>query len=130
MDEVLPKEAADTINASLEKARELGRDSGAVYSLGIGEEVCWFEFSVAASGAPEDPNVRFVALVRNITERKRRQDELKKKTSELREEQNRLRDKNIALRQVLEQIESSRQEYQLQLYKDVDTALGPPTSEN
>ena len=125
MDEVLPKEAADTINASLEKARELGRDSGAVYSLGIGEEVCWFEFSVAASGAPEDPNVRFVALVRNITERKRRQDELKKKTSELREEQNRLRDKNIALRQVLEQIESSRQEYQLQLYKDVDTALAP-----
>ncbi|MCK4657802.1 MAG: helix-turn-helix transcriptional regulator, partial [candidate division Zixibacteria bacterium] len=125
MDNLLPKEASETIKASLKKALELGRDSGATYWLDIEGEVCWFEFSVAASGDPKDPNTRFVALARNITERKRRQDELKKKTFELRKEQKRLKDKNIALSQVLEQIESSRQEYQRQLYEDVDMALAP-----
>lgn len=125
MDKLLPKEASDTIKASLKKASELGRDSGATYWLEIEGEVCWFEFSVAASGDPKDPNTRFVALARNITERKRSEDELKKKTNELRTEQERLRDKNTTLRQVLEQIESSKQEYQRQLYRDVDTALAP-----
>jgi PAS domain S-box-containing protein len=253
MDEVLPKEASDTIMASVKKASELGQDSGAIYSLEIGGEECWFEFSVAASGDPKAPNARLVALVRNITdrkraeaeartsyeriehlvsssstviysckvggnwactfitknvekawgykaseflepdfwvehlhpddrdrilsdlgellrngsheheyrflladgtyhwisdqdrliyddhgeplecvgsctditERKRSEDELREKTEELKTEQEMLREKNIALRQVLEQIESSRQEYQRQLYQDVDTALAP-----
>jgi PAS domain S-box-containing protein len=124
MDQVLPKEAADTVKASLKKVSEMGHDSGATYSLEIGGNVCWFEFSVAASGDPKDPNTRFVALAHNITERKRSEDQLRKKTEELRTEQNMLRDKNIALKQVLEQIESSREELEATLNsilaKDID----------
>ncbi len=61
----------------------------------------------------------------DITERKRSEDQLKKKTEELKKEQETLREKNIALRQVLEHIESKRQEFQQQVYQDVGTALAP-----
>jgi PAS domain S-box-containing protein len=67
----------------------------------------------------------YLGYVIDITERKLAEDMLRRRTEQLNNERKALKDKNIALNQVLGQIESQRQDYQRQVYKDVETALTP-----
>jgi len=69
--EVLPEDAAKTINQAIAQAAEQGHCHGTVYSLKTSAGVGWFELSIAAKGNASAPNRRFIALVRDITERKR-----------------------------------------------------------
>lgn len=120
---ILPLSAVKVIRSSIRKAAQKGRDSGAVYSLDFGGKIRWFELSIAAKGDPGAKENRFVALVRDITERQRSEEELKKKTRELRAERKELTEKNITLSQILDHLESQRQDYRLKIYRDLDEAM-------
>lgn len=73
--EILPVEAAVTIQNAINEAAVNGRHSGAVYKLDMPSGLCWFELSIAArcvmgTAGPDD--IRFIVLSRDITEHKRR----------------------------------------------------------
>lgn len=83
VDQVLPKEAARTIMDALGQAVEWGRYSGAIYSSGVPTGAGWFELSLAAKGDSRAPNAHFIALARDITNRKRAEEEREKLILEL-----------------------------------------------
>lgn len=126
VNEVIPKEAAETIMHAIAEAVRVGQHSGAVYSLETGWGERWFELSVAAKGDFKAPNARFAALVRDITDRKQTEDLLKKTAEELQKQKEILTEKNIALKQILEHIESKTQDYRRKICRDLDEALMPP----
>jgi len=72
VEQLLPEQAAGTImNAIREAARE-GRNVGAVYSLEMPDGTTrWFELSVSPVSTESEPEGRYIALVRDITEHKR-----------------------------------------------------------
>jgi PAS domain S-box-containing protein len=65
------------------------------------------------------------AFVRDITERKRAEEELLRLNKELQAEQRALEDKNIALRSVLEHLESERLQYKHELCDSVEKLIAP-----
>ena len=69
--DVLPFEASEIIMRSISEAAENGKSRGATYSLNIEGNKLWFELSIASKGHIDSPDGRFVALVRDITERKK-----------------------------------------------------------
>lgn len=70
-DAVLPRAAARTIAAALDRAAVKGIDRGAVYSLDVAGGQHWFELSVARlqDGPGRAGGRGFVGLVRNVTRR-------------------------------------------------------------
>jgi PAS domain S-box-containing protein len=124
-EDVLPAPVAATIERAIEKAVEQGHYSGAIYSLEIDGEECWFELSVAARGNPRKDDARFVILVRDITERKQSEIMLKEMAEKLEKERELLKEKNIALRQILEHIENEKLDYRQHILKEMDQAITP-----
>jgi PAS domain S-box-containing protein len=78
MRELLPKEAADIISVALAEATETGKYFGGVYALNLPRGISWFEISIAAKGDRTSPEGRFIMLARDITERKRVEEELQR----------------------------------------------------
>ena len=76
MGDVLPAEATDVILADIAQTVN-GPQQGSIYSLMLPDGQHWFEFSAAAKGDPNAPNAHFVLLVRDITARKRGEEELR-----------------------------------------------------
>lgn len=74
--DTLPKEAAEIIIGAIEEAAALGRHSGAIYSLDFPKGRRWFELSIASKGDINDPDCRFIVLARDVTARKRVEEEL------------------------------------------------------
>jgi two-component system cell cycle sensor histidine kinase/response regulator CckA len=70
VNEIIPEEAASVIMDAIGQAIETGRHAGAVYPLETPAGLGWFELSVAAKGDPGAPGACFIALIRDITERK------------------------------------------------------------
>ena len=71
MIDVLPVEAATQCMAALQQALANGHSSGTQYRLMLSNGEAWFELSVARkSGLPDQP-ARFIAIARDISERKR-----------------------------------------------------------
>ena len=77
LSEVLPENASAIILESIAKASQYGQYSGAEYSLCFPDATRWFELSISAKGNHADPQCHFIALVRDITERKNSAEELK-----------------------------------------------------
>ncbi len=75
--EVLPPAAAKHILRAIGEASRHGSHFGTVYSLPGGKETRWYEMSIAAKGDHKTHDARFVALVRDITDRKRTEDSLR-----------------------------------------------------
>jgi len=125
VNETLPREAAAIIMNSIKRASQKGKHFGSIYSLKLPEGTGWFELSIAVQGNPRRKDCTFVALVRNITERKKNEDKLREQAEQLKEERKALSDKNIALKQILEQISTQRQEIQAKLYSDFETSVLP-----
>lgn len=71
MDEVLPEPAVSIVNRAIRDAVAHGHHSGSIYPLPTSGGPRWFEISIAAQGDPQTPAGRLVAIVRDITERKR-----------------------------------------------------------
>lgn len=74
--EVLPEGPASIIMDAVVEAARTGKHTGAIYSLDMPPGTFWFELSIASKGDPHRPDVRMVALVRDITDRKRAEEEL------------------------------------------------------
>ena len=72
MADVVPPEAAAGCHAALQAAHRTGYSAGHQYRLEIDGATHWFELSIARkeSGAQSDGGPRFIALSRDITERK------------------------------------------------------------
>ena len=71
MNEVLPEPAVDIVNRAIQDAVEHGHHAGSIYPLPTPGGERWFEISLAAQGDLQTPAGRLVAIVRDITERKR-----------------------------------------------------------
>ncbi len=66
-----------------------------------------------------------LAVITDISERKRAESKLRQATELLRTEREALTQKNIALKEVLDHIEKERQDYKLSICRDVGVALEP-----
>jgi len=71
--EMLPPEAAAVCMAALQEAHENGASHGKQYRLDLPQGECWFELSISGKSLDSDSAQapRFVALARNITDRKK-----------------------------------------------------------
>ncbi len=74
--EMLPAEAAAIGMKALEKAAIAGKHSGAVYSLVFDGEEKWYEQSISAIGDCRAPGAHFIVLARDITERRRLEEQV------------------------------------------------------
>ncbi len=74
--QVLPSEAADVIINSIECAAREGRHHGAIYSLPMPNGRNWYELSIAVKNGVSLQDRLFVAIVRNITNRKQAEEAL------------------------------------------------------
>ena len=68
--ETLPADAAETCFAALREAHDVGASFGRSYTLDLPHGKFWFELSVARKIMPDGQEPSFIALSRNITERK------------------------------------------------------------
>ncbi|MCD4829071.1 MAG: PAS domain S-box protein [Candidatus Cloacimonetes bacterium] len=77
VNEVMPEEAAKIIMDAIAQAREKGSCHGAVYSLDTSEGEKWFELSISCRECNGSGYERLIALVRDITDRKRVEEALR-----------------------------------------------------
>lgn len=70
MEEMLAKDAADVTLSALAEAAQTGRSSGKQYSLELPTGKHWFELSVVRKPTEPGEEERFIAIARDITERK------------------------------------------------------------
>lgn len=68
--ELLPPDAAAAIRDALSKAAENGEYRGPAQRFVTEGRARWLELSIAAVGDPRDPGCHFIALERDVTERK------------------------------------------------------------
>ncbi len=73
---ILPKDAADAIEAALREAARDGISTGRQYRLVLSGEVFWFELSIARKQSGKGGRPRFIVLARDITARKRTEESL------------------------------------------------------
>jgi diguanylate cyclase (GGDEF)-like protein/PAS domain S-box-containing protein len=74
--DVLPAEPASVCLAALQEANATGFSMGRQIELQIGGERRWFELSVARKHAAEVTEPRFIVISRDITERKKTEEQL------------------------------------------------------
>lgn len=70
VEEVLPPEASRVFLAAIQEAHQTGRSSGRLLSLENVDGKAWFELSVARKAVEPGQAPRFIALARDISERK------------------------------------------------------------
>lgn len=76
LSDLLPPQALSVARAALEQAGRVGQAHGYRYALDLASGRRWFELSVARKRGDGTAPARFIALVRDITELKRREAEL------------------------------------------------------
>ncbi len=67
--ELLPPEAVQVVQQAIQQTLATGRATGHIYALPIAGQLIWFELSMTVKGDPQAPDARFIALVRDVTER-------------------------------------------------------------
>ncbi|NMG76929.1 PAS domain S-box protein [Aromatoleum diolicum] len=75
--EVLPVDAADIVLAALREADATGHSTGKQFELALPQGRAWFELSVSRMAVASGQEARFICLSRDITERKRAEQELR-----------------------------------------------------
>jgi two-component system sensor kinase FixL len=81
--EILPSDAADVVMSALHEAHETGRSYGRQMKLQVPQGTSWFEFSIARKSVTAGQEPSFIALVHDITERKRDGELLRKSSEEI-----------------------------------------------
>jgi len=74
--QVLPDDIAQIVHGALAQAAEHGTSFGSIYSLPMPNGIRWYELSIAAMSNSQLEDARFIILARDITERKKIEDEL------------------------------------------------------
>ncbi|MCP4614597.1 MAG: response regulator [Planctomycetes bacterium] len=85
IDDVLPEDASRVIMESIKETLERGHSHGKTYLLELPQRVRWFEISTASKDILQTPNsdheegnhIRFVCIVRDITDREKIEEELR-----------------------------------------------------
>jgi PAS domain S-box-containing protein len=85
--EVLPQEAADVVHQALEEAQRNGYSGGLQYQLALPTGPHWFELSVSLKAGSAGGTPRFIALARDVTERRQAETERLQLEGQLREAQ-------------------------------------------
>jgi len=75
--DVLPEPAAGIVRQAIASAAAHGHHRGSVYALPHFEGEHWYELSIAAQGDPRAKDARFVAIVRDITGRRKAEEALR-----------------------------------------------------
>jgi PAS domain S-box-containing protein len=88
VEDVIPTDAAGVILKALTQAATEGSHRGATYALDMPGGRRWFELSIATKAGGSAPDARFVAIVREITERKQAEETLEKNRRLLAEMEN------------------------------------------
>lgn len=81
--EVLPPEAADVVMLALREAFENGSSFGRQIELTFPQGILWFELSIARKASLVEPEPHFIVLARDISERKRSEQQLRNLTAHL-----------------------------------------------
>jgi len=74
--EILPEDASAEIILALEEAEKVGTSHGRVISLALPDGTFWFELSIAQKKSDTTNDPHFIVLSRDITERKKAEQEL------------------------------------------------------
>jgi len=77
LNEILPEDAAIVINKGMSAALEKGEHYGSIYSLDMPDGKMWYEISIARKGKADGSGISFIALCRDITDRKKAEEQLK-----------------------------------------------------
>jgi len=83
--EVLPEAAAAEVTAALADAHKTGESHGREISLTLADGIFWFELSVARKDSATENTRHYIVLSRNITDRKKAEQELSKHREHLEE---------------------------------------------
>ncbi len=75
--DLLPQNAAHAMMNAVAQAGENGRYTGSHFSLKQGNQIKWFEISIAAKEMKNGGNGRFITLIRDITDRKHLEEQLR-----------------------------------------------------
>lgn len=81
VNEVLPSEAASKIMEALKEASEKGKHRGTAYKLDLNGDTGYFELSIARKPIPTS-KPHFIALVHDITQRKKAEKQIKEALKE------------------------------------------------
>lgn len=79
LSEILPPDAADVAMSALRDAHAQGSSQGRQYQLQLPQRTAWFELSIARKLPAPGQEPRFIALSRDISERKQAEEELRKR---------------------------------------------------
>jgi len=82
--DIMPPEAADVYMSALREAHENGFSTGKQFELSLPQGKFWFELSVARKTMGQEEEPRFIVLSRDVTERKRMEEELLRREQEFR----------------------------------------------
>jgi len=75
--DVLPLDSAETVMSALREAHEKGLSNGKQFELSLPQGRLWFELSVSRKPVDPGQEPRFIVLSRDITERKRSEEDLR-----------------------------------------------------
>ena len=75
--DVLPFDAASTVLAALQEAKEHGLSTGKQFRLALNDSEHWFELSVARKAEVPGETQRFVMLCRDITQNKQSEEQIR-----------------------------------------------------
>ena len=81
--EVMPPDTASVVHHAIAEAAQNGFSSGATYRLALPQGERWFELSVAPSRQGAKTDQRFITISRDITERKRAEQDLAQRNADL-----------------------------------------------
>ncbi|MCK5126993.1 MAG: PAS domain-containing protein [candidate division Zixibacteria bacterium] len=141
--DIVPKEATDKLIAAVDNIVETGEVQQFDYSLDINNDRQWYNASVSRYRGPGDTYEGIIVVARNITDRKlieyelietkqELEDRVKKRTKELGEANDALRverealyQKNIALQEILGQIEKGKQQMSAGVQANIDRIVMP-----
>lgn len=81
--EVLPADAAYVVMSAIHQADDEGKSHGKQFELDLPHGKCWFELSVSKKPKLAGEGIRFIALSRDVTERKQSELKLLESTASL-----------------------------------------------
>jgi PAS domain S-box-containing protein len=126
--EIIPDEDVEAVMNEVEAYSESGPDSFSHQPYRIirkDGEIIWIANYLTILRNITGKITHYLGYIVNITERRLAEEMLRNRTEQLDIERKALQEKNIALNEVLEHIESQRQDHRRHVYQDVEEALTP-----